>query len=61
MKPSGHHLSLFAAAEVGMRRVSPNQSSTMGKVTHIAKRPPIDHAFINRAMWNRFSRCFLSV
>ena len=50
---------LAAAGEVGMRRVSPNFSSTMGKVTHIAKRPPIDHAFVSKAMWCRFSRCSL--
>ena len=37
---------LAAALGVGTKRVSPDDSSTMGKNRHVAKRQPIDHTYM---------------
>ena len=43
---------LVSAHEVGMRRVSPDTPSTSGKHAYTSKTLPIDHALVNRALWD---------
>ena len=42
---------LNSAHELGMRRISPDSPSTAGKNTATSKALPIDHAFVNKALW----------